>query len=161
MAENALMNLTEVYRCLQDIAKDVRENYIDQLENNDRRASGDLINSIRTQVRVGEKAFAVTMTLKEYWKWVEEDTRPHFPPVSAILKWVQIKPVIPRPFDNGKVPTQKQLAYLIARKISKVGTEGSHDLQRTKDNVLPWYHERLSKALAHDCEVYIRKVLAE
>lgn len=156
-----LLELTELQKVLQNFATDIRDRYRDVLANNDHIASRKLVESIRTEVVVGEHAYEVTMTLVDYWKYVEEDTKPHFPPPDAILKWIQIKPVIPRPGADGRIPTQKQLAFLIGRKISIEGTTGTHDLARTKEDILPWYREEISKALGHDMQNYIRKLVRE
>lgn len=158
MAE--LMELTELHKVLQDYAKDVTDRYKDVLANNGHIASKDLVNSIKTEVKVGDAAYEVTMTLKDYWKYVENDTRPHFPPPSALIRWIEVKPVIPRPMANGKLPTTKQLAYLIGRKIATEGTTGTHDLEKTKTDIFSWYKDRLSEALGHDVSNYIRKVMA-
>ena len=61
---------------------------------------------------------------------------------------------------NGKLPTTKQLAYLIGRKIATEGTTGTHDLEKTKTDILSWYKDKLSEALGHDVSNYIRKVMA-
>lgn len=156
-----LLELTELRKVLEDFAVDIRDRYKDVLANNDHIASRQLVDSIRTQVIVGESAYEVTMTLADYWKYVENDTRPHFPPPSAILKWIEVKPVIPRPDANGRIPTPKQLAFLISRKIAREGTKGTHDLAQTKDNILPWYKERIEAALGHDMQNYIRKLVRE
>lgn len=156
-----LLELTELHKVLQDFATDIRERYKDVLANNDHIASHNLVDSIRTEVKVGDNAYEVTMTLKDYWKYVEYDTKPHFPPPDAILKWIQVKPVIPRPDANGRIPSQKSLAYLIGRKIAREGTEGTHDLARTKDDILPWWREQIGKALGHDMENYIRKLVRD
>lgn len=158
MAE--LMELTELHKVLQDYAKDVTDRYRDVLANNGHIASKDLVNSIKTEVKVGDAAYEVTMTLKDYWKYVENDTRPHFPPPAALIRWIEVKPVIPRPMANGKLPTTKQLAYLIGRKIATEGTTGTHDLEKTKTDIFSWYKDKLSEALGHDVSNYIRKVMA-
>lgn len=156
-----LLELTELHKVLQDFATDIRERYKDVLANNDHIASHNLVDSIRTEVKVGEDAYEVTMTLADYWKYVENDTKPHFPPPDAILKWIQVKPVIPRPDANGRIPSQKSLAFLIGRKIAREGTEGTHDLAKTKDDILPWWREQISKALGHDMQNYIRKLVRD
>lgn len=156
-----LLELTELRKVLEDFAVDIRDRYKDVLANNDHIASRQLVDSIRTQVVVGESAYEVTITLADYWKYVENDTRPHFPPPSAILKWIEVKPVIPRPDASGRIPTPKQLAFLISRKIAREGTKGTHDLAQTKDNILPWYKERIEAALGHDMQNYIRKLVRE
>lgn len=157
---NDLMDLTEVQLVLQDFAKDIQERYKDVLANNGHIASKKLIDSIKTEVVVGEQAYEVTMTLEHYWKYVEYDTKPHFPPPDALLKWIEVKPVIPRPGKNGRIPTPKQLAFLIGRHINTWGTKGTHDLQHTKDDIFAWYKEKLSAALGHDVSNYIRKIIS-
>lgn len=164
-----LIDLTELQQVLQDLANDIRDNYKEHLEFNDRNTklgvpSGyeqKLIDSVKTQVVVGDQAYEVTMTLNDYWKYVEYDTKPHFPPVSKILEWVEIKPVIPRPLASDKIPSPKQLAFLIGRAIYEHGTKGSHDLQKVKDGVIPWYKEKIAIALGHDMENYIRKLVRD
>ena len=162
-----LIDLTELQQVLQDLANDIRDNYKEHLQYNDRYTekgipsgySARLIDSVRTQLVVGDNAYEVTMTLNDYWKYVEDDTKPHFPPVSKIMEWVQIKPVLPRPLANGKLPSPKQLTFLIGRAISEHGTKGSHDLQQVKDGVIPFYREKIAAALGRDMENYIRKVV--
>ena len=164
-----LIDLSELQRVLQDLANDIRDNYKEHLRYNDRYTergvpsgySERLIDSVKTQVVVGDNAYEVTMTLNDYWKYVEDDTRPHFPPVSKILEWVNIKPVIPRPDANGRIPSPKSLAYLIGRAISERGTKGTHDLEKVKDGVIPMYRERIAAALGRDMENYIRKIVVE
>ena len=157
-----LSELTELQQVLQDLANDIRDNYKEHLEFNDRYTKEHkLIDSVKTQVVVGDNAYEVTMTLNDYWKYVEDDTKPHFPPVSKILEWVEIKPVIPRPLASGKIPSPKQLAFLIGRAIYEHGTKGSHDLEKVKDSVIPWYKEKIAIALGHDMENYIRKLVRD
>ena len=157
-----LLELTELQQVLQDLANDIRDNYKEHLEFNDRYTKEHkLIDSVQTQVVVGDREFEITMTLQDYWKYVEDDTKPHFPPVSKILEWVEIKPVIPRPLASGKIPSPKQLAFLIGRAISEYGTKGSHDLEKVKDGVIPFYKDKISIALGHDMENYIRKLVME
>ena len=51
---------------------------------------------------------------------VETGARPHFPPSSALVLWVQRKLHVS---DEKKA---LQIAFLIARKISQRGTQGAH-----------------------------------
>ena len=144
---------------LQELAKDIEENYKDHLEQHDRIASGDLMRSISTEIEVNGTRYTVWLNLADYWKYVEEDTRPHWPPKAAIDRWIFIKPVIPRPDGKGRIPTPEQLSFLIRRKIAEEGTKGTHDLRDTENAVLPAYEERLLEALERDCLEYIEKVL--
>lgn len=144
---------------LQDLAKDVEENYKEHLEQHDRIASGDLLRSISTEIEVKGTTYTVWLNLADYWKYVENDTKPHWPPKEAILRWISIKPVIPRPDSRGRIPSPEQLAFLISRKIATFGTKGSHDLRDTERAVLPMYEERLLEALQRDTLEYLEKVL--
>lgn len=156
---NDLMDLTELHQVLQDFAKDIQDRYKDVLANNGHIASHDLVNSIKTEVVVGDQFYEVTMSLAEYWKYVEYDTKPHFPPPNALIRWIEVKPVIPRPGKNGRIPTPKQLAFLIGRHINTYGTTGTHDLQQTKDDIFAWYKDKITAALGRDIANYIRKIV--
>lgn len=156
MDEFIFANVEEV---LFRLAEDLRENYKDALLQSDRVASRKLYQSVRTQVVFGLNSWDVQMSLEDYWKYVENDTRPHWPPRDKILQWIQIKPVIPRPDARGKIPTPQQLSFLISRKIATFGTEGSHDLEKTVEGVLPWYMEELTQALQKDATAYVHNLM--
>ena len=144
---------------LQRLAEDVKAGYVDSLIRNGRPTKygkDRLADTVTTVVTVNEKSFTVSLKLNRYWEYVEEGTKPHWPPPPAILNWVEVKPVIPRPDGNGKIPSPKSLAYLIGRKIARYGTEGTHDLQRTKDAVLPQYYDQIADALRKDVGNYVK-----
>lgn len=148
--ETSALKFPHVEAVLQEYAKEVREAYKDNLVKSDRLASEDLYNSIETTVERDGRAYLVTMTLAEYWKYVEGDTAPHWPPVDDILRWIRVKPVLPRPDSRGKLPTEKQLAFLIGRKIARSGTIGSHDLRDALRGVNGSFEERIAQALRED-----------
>lgn len=157
-----LFDLNELLQVLMDLANEIEENYKQKLVDSGHYTTDyALLDSIKTQVVNNDTGYEITMTLNDYWKWLENDTKPHFPPVDKIREWIQIKPIIPRPNALGRKPTENQLAYLIGRKIYNEGTTGTHDLERTKDAVIPMYRERIAQALGHDVENYIRKVFKE
>lgn len=148
MAE--LLRFENIGRVLQEYAVEFRNMYQDNLIRSDRIASGELLNSVSAFVELGGAAYEVKLRLADYWKYVEEDTRPHWPPRDAILRWVRMKPVIPRPDAGGRLPTPEQLAFMISRKISRYGTEGTHDLRHTKEAMNKDIRRRLEEAFALD-----------
>lgn len=150
MEKDALINLTATEEALAAYAADVRELYRDNLIKSDRLATEGLLNSVETQIERDGQSYLVTMTLADYWKYVEWDTKPHWPPRDALLKWIRVKPIIPRPDDRGRIPKPEQLAFLIGRKISRVGTEGSHDLADAVTNCNRKHEELIAEALARD-----------
>lgn len=157
---NELIDFKNLIQALLDLANDVEENYKSMLVNSGHYTTEyGLLDSVHTSIEVNDTGYEIVMNLNDYWKWVENDTKPHFPPPDKILRWIQIKPIVPRPNKNGKLPTEEQLAFLIGRKISRVGTKGSHDLEKTKDAVIPFYKERIEEALGRDIEAYIKKIM--
>ena len=96
------------------------------------KASGNLVNSAKVTVDYDGRYFNIYFEIQDYWKYVENGTKPHWPPISAIEEWVKVKKLVPTSV-NGRVPSTKQLAYLIARKISEVGTKGTESLSETLD----------------------------
>lgn len=148
---------------LDDLARDIAVGYKEALERDGHFTTlgpdaRKLLNSIRTQVVVGDTAYEVQMTLEHYWKYLEEGTRPHWPPPGPIGRWIEFKPVIPRPDASGRIPSPKSLEYLIRRKIARVGTDGTHNLETTKDAVITAYRDKLEAALGRDLYDYILKV---
>ena len=144
-------NLTSV---LNDFGKFLVEEYKDNLILEDVNASDSLYNSVTYMVEKNNTTYEVKLNLMHYWKYVENGRRAggKFPPVSAIEKWIEVKPVLPRPMSNGKLPTNKQLAYLIARKISIDGIAPRPLLQQSVDEVWRSMQEFIAEALAKDMQ---------
>lgn len=152
MEENTLNEFPKVAEVLERYGAEFIELYKLNLVQSGRPASGKLAESLSYHVSLGTNVYAVDISLLEYWKYIENGTRPHFPPVSAIREWIRVKPVIPRPFENGKLPTESQLAFLIARKISRVGTEGINDFERANDEVFARMEMSLAEAVTEDLQ---------
>ena len=156
-----LINLEHVRGVLEEYAQAVRNLYQDNLIRSDRIASGALLNSVEYRVIQDGAEYEVQLSLAEYWKYVEYDTKPHWPPVSAIREWIRVKPVLPRPDANGRIPKPQSLAYLIGRKIIREGTEGSHDLERAIDAVNREYRDKLVIALSQDTDTLMKVIVGE
>lgn len=156
-----LFNLSELSDILRRLGEDVRQGYVDKLVKNGRPTrENTLASTVSAYVEVKGTTYYVGLNLQEYWKYVEEGTKPHWPPPSAILHWIEVKPVIPRPGKDGRIPTPKQLAFLIGRKISEVGTKGTRDLKETTDALLGFYEQEIADALGRDAFRYIEKITA-
>ena len=162
MDKDTLIEWPHVEAVLQSFAEALCEQYKQNLKDNDRYTTlgtdTRLIDSVAAFVEAGASAYEVKLTLNDYWKYVEEDTKPHFPPREAILRWVQIKPVIPRPY-NGRIPSEKSLAFLISRKIAREGTKGTHDLAQARASTVEAFREQLAEALAADAAQMIFKFI--
>ena len=138
-------------KVLQEYAILVRNQYQDSLIKNNRIATGELLNSVEYDINVGEKHIKVSLNLPEYWKYVEHGRKPgKFPPPDKILEWVKIKPVLPYPDKNNKLPTPNQLSYLIGRKIATKGIEAGNQLQETLDEINDRFMIKIEEAVRED-----------
>lgn len=152
METSTLSEFPKVYEVLERYAKEFIEQYKINLVQSGRPASGRLADSLSYKVDMGANVYAVDISLLDYWKYIESGTRPHWPPVSAIREWIKVKPVIPRPMANGKLPTESQLAFLIGRKISRVGTEGINDFERANQEIFSRMEMSIAEAVTEDLQ---------
>lgn len=116
--------------------KNIADDFVVELKNklkaNGSNASGTLSNSLKGIVKQNGKYIVISIQLEDYWQFVENGRKAgKYPPLSDIRKWISVKPILPRPTKSGKLPTANQLAFLIARKISKVGTKAKPFLSNT------------------------------
>ena len=138
---------------LNDFGKFLVEEYKDRLITENVNASDELYNSVRYMVEQGNNKFEVKLELAHYWKYVENGRKAgKWPPISAIEKCIEIKPVLPQPMDNGKLPTTQQLAFLISRKIGLEGIRPRPLLQQTINEVWDIMNEYIAEAFAKDLE---------
>ena len=163
---DTLFTFPNLTKTLTDYAVAVRNLYQDNLIKSDHLASGRLLNSVEYVTDFGDNEFVVSLRLEDYWKYLENGTPPHFPPVDAILSWIRVKPVLPKPYykkwkwttvdgathENGKwvLPTPVEQAWMTAKKIEREGTEGTKDLELTLETVNSEYEKRIMDALNSD-----------
>lgn len=159
-----LIRWDHTYQALRDYAETVRQIYKDNLYILGHIASGKLASSIDYIVEMDMARIEVTLRLEDYWKYVEYDTKPHFPPYKAILDWVKVKfhGNLPNIYD-GKLPStetlEKQFAYLTQQKIGREGTEGTHALQDAIDSANAQFESIIDKALQEDIDEGINTIL--
>lgn len=160
-----LLTFDKTIAVLEQLAADIRDGYIDMIAAHGHTASGKLaesMRSIRVEVSEGGRTFEIVADLQSYWKYLEEGLapggkwgNPGWKAYPFIRRWIDIKPVIPRPGKDGSIPTPDQLAYLITRKIVQEGTDPTGLLETTKDNVIPLYAYKIREALVEDTKRYI------
>lgn len=147
---NDLVRFPRMEAMLQEYGEAVLERYKTNMVQSDALASEKLLNTAQFILQINGSQYEVQLSLQDYWKFVEYDTKPHFPPLNAIKQWIRIKPVIPRPNALGRTPSEDQLAYLIGRKIAEEGTEGRHDLTNAVEEMNREYLNKIASAFADD-----------
>tara|TARA_R110000868_G_scaffold201242_1_gene448817 strand:- start:5012 stop:5509 length:498 start_codon:yes stop_codon:yes gene_type:complete len=101
----------------------------DQLDANNTNASGSLKGSITLHLK--PNGLGMYIDALDYWDAVDEGTRPHTPPRSAILKWLSY-PNVRDKLKKGKSDAAfgereaNSIAFLIQRKIKREGTKGTN-----------------------------------
>ena len=152
------MEFTNVVQFLNDFGKELADKYKRKLVNDDAIDTSKLLNSIRYIFNNNNTSFEISMEMAEYWKYVENGRKSgKFPPISEIREWVKVKPVIPRPY-NGKLPTENQLAFLIARSISKKGIRPRPIFNDSLDDVMRDFENGLEDAFTKDVENEMDKI---
>ena len=117
------MEWKNLKEALEAYGQVLEEQYRQEIANTGAFASGRLFDSVHYVVEVNNSTIDLCLSLEDYWKYVEDGRGPgKFPPLDRIEEWITIKPVAPYPDAQGKVPSNKQLAFLIGRKIAEEGT---------------------------------------
>ena len=144
---------------------DVLEEYMDnayilfdrQFKRDKRSASGETLRKLDFKLNVKSDEYIVTFYAPDYYEYVEEGRKAgKMPPREAILKWIQVKKILPKPDKNGKLPSTETLAFLIARAIGKHGTikdkgyKGGEYLADTVEEINDKYLPKLQEALEQD-----------
>lgn len=154
---------------LDTFGKQFIDAYRSGLDAKNANASRDLYNSLNFEIKTGKQSISLDILLNDYWKYLEygckgtETSYPeayypaHFPPTKAIEEWIKIKPVIPEQ-RNGKLPTQKQLAYLISRSIYQKGIEPRFIFRDSVDDIWEQLKDALNEAIEKDVENNIKEI---
>lgn len=120
----------------------------------------ELKKKITFTLQVNDTLFEIEFNAPEYWRWANYGRGPgKFPPPDRIEDWIKRRKISPYPTKSGRIPTRKQLAYLIGRKIAKEGFEGSGFLEMSLKEQADYWEERISEAISADIELEIMEWL--
>lgn len=116
----------EITGDIQRVIEQIANNYKNAIKNANAVATSNMLN-FTYYPEINGKWFEVVFEMPKskngfpYWRVVENGRKGgKMPPLSAIEEWIKIKPVVPRT-SGKKVPSTKQLAFLIARSIGEKG----------------------------------------
>lgn len=156
-------------RVMEQMGQDFVTAYRRNLENSDRKATGNLLSSLQPRIVINNLDIELWLDLEGYAKFIDEGTKTHhrvnkygvFNDISYkssgnlkdnIRKWIEVKGIQPRPDRNGKLPTTEQLAFLITRKIATEGIEGSEDITKAMEEVFGKYTDLIQQAVEQDLD---------
>lgn len=112
----------------------IDRNLQDALKTSALKVEGEAVNLASESVYTGEFRLGISAEFPNPYTaeigssaphapFVENDTRPHFPPIAPLAEYARIKLGVSE-------KDSKRVGYLLARKISRVGTKGKHILER-------------------------------
>lgn len=155
-----MTNDSNIQSILYQVAYDVALDYQTELRNQGISATGALAN-VDFEVTIGENSYGISLILQDYWKNVEYGRRPgKFPNVTSLQEWIQVRKILPRPMANGKLPTEKQLTFMIGNSIKENGIPArpvlANTLEKNKDMI-----NKVKDAVALGFDKEIKKMLKE
>ena len=147
------MKFSRTEALLNSFAQTIVNRYKDKISE---YSSGKLYKTIDYSITSQNDSYLVTINLEEYWKFIEKGRRPgaKMPPVSAIENWIKVRKILPRPvtLKSGKqrVPTVQQLAYVIARSISRKGIAPRPFMSESINQTIEDFKSKLTAAVRED-----------
>lgn len=141
-------------KALNDFGNFIITNYKSQLEA-EQMNNGELYRTISYSVSTGTGGWVVSVSLENYWKYIEYGRRPgKMPPVSAIENWINVKQIIPHSMTlkSGKtvIPTIPQLSFLIARSIGRRGIAPKPLFQKSFEAAKQQFMQVIKDAITQD-----------
>ena len=111
----------------------------------------ELRNNIKFNLQVRDNFYEIVFEAPQYWKWVEDGRRPgKMPPVKAIADWITRRKIVPYSNKNGELPSTNQLAFAIAKKISRGGTTGIHFPEKSVAEAENYFVSKIRDAITED-----------
>lgn len=143
---------------LEKIGKDTVVMIVDELLKADKRATGDLINSIDYEVLQVANGLVLNILSAEYFKFVDEGRRPgaKMPPIRAIIPWVQAKGITFLNKKGVKISTEST-AFLIAKNISKNGIKPLGIKRKVVNDILNNKAKYIEQGITIDINKYVNE----
>lgn len=142
----------ELYQAFGD---ELKKNLIQELRRTKAIASGDLLKSIKFDVKPTDDGGAVvTLNGNDYITYVDKGRKPgKYAPTSALRQWIKAKGIAT---DDAKVTA---VAFAINNKIKRQGIKPRPVLERAYSNGLPMYDKIIDDNLNKDLDTYLNQTL--
>lgn len=159
---------THLAEVLENFASYFQNKLQENMMRNKSNASGNLVNSFQTEVKIGDDSYEVGIYLEDYWYYVNSGRGPsknagNGTLLEKIKEWIKVKKIVPHVgvIRTGKqagkqyLPTVEQLAYLITRKIHREGYKGTHFFDQAKADSIEYFQESIDLAIREDVESWV------
>lgn len=137
-----------LYRVLNEYADYFVQVAQDNIQANGNYASGQLSQTMgeEREITFENDYLSVKVSLMDYWVYLENGTGPHMPPIDAIRRWVEVK---------FNVPEIEGIAWAVANKIKKEGTDAHPFFEQSKSVALEQFENSIAYALQEDMLGYM------
>lgn len=146
------LKIQNTRRFLRDVyTYSIESRYKQNILNSDKVVTGNLIDSIKVRYRTSGYIIDIYLDELNYGYWVNNGRKAgRFPPVDAMLDFVRLKPIMAKPDKKGKLPTEKQLAFLVGRSIAEKGFNGVFAIDDALASTRLEYQDELNSIFASD-----------
>lgn len=161
-------NIDDVFVSYRSVLVSALQNSLREV---DRISSAKLYQSIEVDIERFGRKITFELKMEDYWKFVDEGRKAggKMPPIDAILKFInfrRIKPINTKKIKGDrktkkikKDKANRQLAYLIARKIQKKGIKPTNFYSDVvNDTFKEKFREDISKAFKDDVLISVREI---
>ena len=155
MAED--VQFTKLRIAVNLVGKELVTELSNQLIMANKKASGNLIASLDYEIIEVLGNLMIRLKAEPYLINVDQGRRAGAkpPPVSPILKWIDLKGITPKDKDMSK----RGLAFAIAKSIGNKGIKPTYVIQKARDKILQTKKEILAKAAQKDVVDALNKIL--
>lgn len=146
------MEFKNIQKFLTEYAKNIESIYKGELQSRNYR----IADTVKVSVNIFGDNYNVIINLADYWKWIENGRKPgKMPPIDKITQWIRDKNIKPR---EPKI-TEKQLSFLIARKIGIDGIAPKKLLQGSIELATDEFKKELSESWKLDIQEWKLKYI--
>lgn len=123
-------------------------------------ASGELYESIQVSYNAEKKQ--ITLTMAEYWKYVNDGRRPgKYVPLNSLLKWIKSRRLKGRNKKTGRFITNESFAWGINQNIKKFGIAPTYFYDKAFQTFEKNFENESLKALGLDIDTFFNNLFEE
>lgn len=153
--------MSKLKEAMEALGKETVGQLVYELIRADKKASGDLINSVDYNVLETANGVVLEILANDYLTYVDKGRRPNrkMPPVKKIEEWIKQRGLQGRD-KKGRFIKRKSFAFAIAKSIAKNGIKPTNVLKKTRQNLLKNV-ALIAPAAIEDIEEAINKIFEQ
>lgn len=151
------MEYVNLIKSLDEVGKDIIIDITNKLLAADKKATGELINSLNYKILDTANGLVLNILANETFKYVDGGRRAGAipPPAKAIIPWVQAKG-IKFTTKSGKSMSVEQTAFIIARSIGENGIKPLNIKQKVIEDFYKNKTDLIQRGISLDITEYIK-----